>query len=220
MIDTIKLLLTNSYEITNYNLFKNFYPNYLRGFFEAPYTQYNGRKSLSSWFLHIIDGIYRLRLSILKNPFISYPQLYIEFSIPKLLFGNNLYEVCKEDFNTVVQQLLTILKNMGVETAELIIRTAIVKKIDFAKNFILSDDLLCSIIFEVLRKSKFPHLNLLQPEYSYGGVKFNSKGLKVIFYSKIIEMLLKDRVLAENLLNIGINKDAILRVKCRQWFYR
>ncbi len=215
MIDTIKLLLRGGFKIIDYTLFRNFYPGYLESFFKAPYVDFRGRKSVYSWFLPIKDGIYRPRMIICKNRFIPHPLLYIEFSVQKLFspFGENLYEVLESDFETVISMLLEMLESMGVETNARMIRTAIVKRIDIAKNFLLSDDLLYDLIIEFLRTSKFPYLKLLPPEYCYGGIKFNSQGLKFIIYNKLKEMLARNSLLAKDLIARGVNIDSILRVE-------
>lgn len=112
-------------------------------FFEPPYTPYTGRNRLYSWSLPINDGRYRPRLIILKSRYTrGYPYLYIEFSIPKLLFGNNLYEIREQDFSAVVNKLLIVLEEMSVLTTADVIINAPVQKIHYSKNFILPEALL------------------------------------------------------------------------------
>lgn len=210
MIDTIKLLLTKGYEVTNYELFRNFYPNYLRGFFEAPYADYKCRKCFNSWFLTIKDGKYRPRLHIIKNRFIVYPYLYIEFSIPKLLLGNNIQEVCEKDFETVTDKLLTVLKEMGISTTREVLEHAIVRKVHYSKNFVLPIPLSCDDIFEMIRASSFPRCKLLSLE---NGVRFNSKSLRVIFYNKIEEILFREKQFPNSLLKFGIGEKRLFRAE-------
>jgi len=62
------------------------------------------------------QGIYKPRLTITKR--INRERnfeipLKIEFSIPKLLYGNNFDEVTDADFPAVIQKLKTVLKDMG-----------------------------------------------------------------------------------------------------------
>ncbi|MCL1971475.1 MAG: hypothetical protein FWG57_00585 [Endomicrobia bacterium] len=209
MIDTIKLLLAQGYKILNYELFKNYYSGYLKGFFEAPYTNYIGRKCLISWSLPIKDGKYRLRLIIIKNRYTGYPYLYIEFSIPKLLFGNNIQEVCEKDFEIIVDKLLAELKEMGVSTTKEVIEQAIVKKVHYSKNFVLPMPLSCEDVFGMVRESSFPRCKLLPSEKSYGNVIFNSKSLRVLFYNKFEEV----KQFPNHLLRFGIGENRLLRVE-------
>lgn len=70
-----------------------------------------------------------------------------------------------------------------------------------------------SVIYEILRHTKFPYLKLLPPEYSYGGVKFNSKGLKVLFYLKLVEMLANNSPPINDLISLGVDINRILRAE-------
>jgi hypothetical protein len=100
---------------------------------------------------------------------------------------------------------------MGIITSPEVLQNAMIGKIHFSKNFILPENLTCNTVYEILRTSKFPRLKLLPPEY--GGIKFNSKGLKITFYNKLEEMLFRESSLANDLLNLGIAKNRILRAE-------
>jgi len=211
MLDTIKLLLTGGYKITNYDLFKNFYPGYLKSLFEASYTNYNGRKYLVSWLLPTKNGT-RLRLLITKSPYTNYPYLYIEFSIPKLLFGNNIQEVCEKDFENIVKKILTDLEKIGVETTKEAIENSIVKKCHIARNYILPMPLSCNDIFEMIRASSLPRCKLLSFE---DGVRFNSVGFNFVCYNKTKEIISREGKLPSALLKFGIGENRILRMEAQ-----
>ena len=65
----------------------------------------------------------------------------------------------------------------------------------------------------MLRTSKFPRRKLLLPKDYYGGVKFNSKSLKIVFYNKLDEMSFRESQFAKDLLSLGIDKNRILRAE-------
>lgn len=73
-------------------------------------------------------GNYRPRLTYFQRPRGSYRAAYelvIELSLPKVAFGNNFDELTDADYNLVVKQLQSALRDMGIflftkqiETAE------------------------------------------------------------------------------------------------------
>jgi hypothetical protein len=58
------------------------------------------------------DGNYRPRIRFIKRG--REASLQIEFSIPKLIFGNNIDEVCETDFANILEVLHRRLKDFGV----------------------------------------------------------------------------------------------------------
>ncbi len=42
--------------------------------------------------------------------------LKVELSLPKLLFGNNVDELCYKDFPAIIKKLISVLHEMGIET--------------------------------------------------------------------------------------------------------
>ncbi|MBR3631611.1 MAG: helix-turn-helix domain-containing protein [Elusimicrobiaceae bacterium] len=62
--------------------------------------------------------------------------LFVRFSVPKLIYGNNLLEVTDAQFNTVCQMLQTKLQTMGIKVDINAIRAASVNKVHYGKNII------------------------------------------------------------------------------------
>lgn len=78
--------------------------------------------------------------------------LLVEFSVPKLLFGNNFDELKDSDFSSVVSKLTRKLSNMGVITQKLDIETARVSRVHFGKNVVLTNYTTASEIISELAK--------------------------------------------------------------------
>ena len=82
-------------------------------------------------------GNYKPRLSVTKR-FVGFGQMditmKIEFTVPKLLFGNNFDELIDSDFDKVITKLVTSLKDMGVLVFSKIIMSASVSSIHYSKK--------------------------------------------------------------------------------------
>ncbi|WP_372519683.1 hypothetical protein [Candidatus Ruminimicrobiellum ovillum] len=169
MIDTVKLMLTAP-EIRNKDLFV--YKTDEKTGYRFGYLK------------PINDGIYRPSLLYFEPDFFSY--LYVRFSIPKFLFGNNLQEVKESQFEDVVNKLVTELNKLGITVSADAIRYADIRGVDYSKNFILSPNLTTDEVLDVLKLSKYSRMKLFTSKYPY--IKFHSKSLSILFYDKLKEM--------------------------------
>ena len=76
----------------------------------------------------------------------------IEFSVPKLIFLNNLDELEEKDFDEVINTLHERLKEMNVYIEKKRLRVAEVSAIHFGKNIILKDGYTPSYVISELEK--------------------------------------------------------------------
>lgn len=85
------------------------------------------------------SGIYLPRLTVYLRFYGLKPtyDLYIEFSVPKLLFGNSIQEYDDTDFDKVISILKSRLARMQIRIFEPILRKATVAKAHFGKNILL-----------------------------------------------------------------------------------
>lgn len=87
-------------------------------------------------------GVYKPRLTVTKrinrDRNFEIP-LKIEFSIPKLLYGNNFDELTDDDFEKVIQKLKMILRDMGVYVLERHLTNAPVSSVHYSKNIALTN---------------------------------------------------------------------------------
>jgi len=115
-------------------------------------------------------------------------KMKIEFSIPKLIYGNNLDELTDDDFDSVIQKLHDRLGEMGVEIWPVDLRNAPVSSIHYSKNIPLLDGTSPSYLIGKLAQSdpkKF--LDVTKVEYRNGGLvlKWHANSYEVTFYDKL-----------------------------------
>jgi hypothetical protein len=103
----------------------------------------------------LADGVYRPRLtgmerSIGRGQKISFVR--IEFSVPKLAFGNNLEELVDKDFEPVVERLHQRLLDYGLIVSKRNIKNAAVTTFHPSKNIVLSGGWTASAVSGELAK--------------------------------------------------------------------
>ncbi|MDD5237346.1 MAG: hypothetical protein PHU96_00080 [Candidatus Omnitrophica bacterium] len=194
MIDTIVLTLEpDLFAITDHDKFD---PS-TKGLFEAPYYRL-GRRANFACFQNpskeeLKKGIYKPRLTVTKrmgeNGFIV--TLKIEFSIPKLLFGNNFDEAEEGDFGEVVNILQKRLQEMGVLVFKNVLENTPVSAVHYSKNITLTD---YSTPYAVLKELSKINLNqkldLNQTDFRNEGhsLKFRANSFEIALYDKLKDL--------------------------------
>lgn len=193
MIDTIALTIPkDKYIILNYDRFT---PS-ARGFFETPFYNIGARNNFSCkqnpTKTELKSGLYKPRLTITKrvrNGYFDTP-LKIEFSIPKLVFGNNFDEVTENHFPEIITLLKNKLKIMEILVLDSDLINANVSAIHFSKNIALTDYSTCSMIINELYKCNIKRLDSDKTSYRNNGqsIKFHCNSYEVAIYDKIKEL--------------------------------
>ena len=120
------------------------------------------------------------------------PELLIEVSLPKLLFGNNFQEVSDLDFEAICQKLANSLSRAGIPIAIEQLVTADVRKIDFCKNVIFNDYTSVSSIVKDIRTADMSKRNDNQlTDYRNGGHIYHimhTNSLDVSLYDKVADL--------------------------------
>jgi len=132
------------------------------------------------------SGIYKPRLTIIKRGKKTY--LKVEFSVPKLLFGNNLDEVEESDFDEVVSKLQKTIEQMGVRVWTHEIKKAEVIVFHPSKNISLSKGYTSSFAIRELSK-----INLNQ-KLDLERVSFRNNGEALQLYSNRHSSVLYDKI--------------------------
>lgn len=139
------------------------------------------------------SGNYFPRLTLFLRK--SYPgiakSLRIEFSAPKLLYGNNFDELGDEDFDLVLTALHQRLKEMGVLVFKKQLENARVSAWHFSKNMPMQDYTSCSMVLNTIAKANvFTQLDLNARDYRNGGqaIKFHANGFEITFYDKLQDL--------------------------------
>lgn len=162
---------------------------------------------------------------------VSEIMLTIEFSIPKLLFGNNVEELQLKDFDQILQILHGRLLSMDVLVEHVNLAQAAVTTVHFAKNIVLTDGSTPFHYIQKIKKLCAPtRLDHHQTNYRNSGhcFKWHANNHEIVFYDKIYDLqqsqISKKRSIDHsNMINIatfnklrtGRKKFEILRIEVR-----
>lgn len=119
----------------------------------------------------------------------SHKNLYVECSLPKILFGNSIEELDDNDFDEVVSFLGAKMGIMGVDALAEDIKNAYVQRVDCSKNFVIDTNPL--IVINCLSKIKHDsRLKLRRVYYLDGGdsITWNAEKYHLIVYDKLEEV--------------------------------
>jgi hypothetical protein len=131
-------------------------------------------------------GIYKPRLTAIKRG--GKIDLKAEFSVPKLLFGNNLEEAEENNFDEVVNKLRDTIKEMGVILWSHQIENAEVSVFHPSKNIPLSKGYTSSFAIRELSK-----INLNQ-KLDLEKVSFRNNGESLQLYANRHSIVLYDKI--------------------------
>lgn len=139
-------------------------------------------------------GIYKPRLSVTKRinreGNFEIP-LKIEFSIPKLIYGNNFDELTDDDFPAVIEKLKTVLKEMDIGLFERNLINAPVSAIHYSKNIALTDYTTPYTYLEQLTKLNInKRLDTNRTDFRNEGhsFKYRANSFEIVFYDKIRDL--------------------------------
>ena len=117
--------------------------------------------------------------------------LKVELSLPKLLFGNNVDELCYKDFPAIIKKLGAVLQEMGIETTAEALENAPLSSVHYAKNIPLTDG---STPYHFINKIKEANIKISldtnQTDYRNDGhsYKWHCNSYEVVFYDKILDL--------------------------------
>lgn len=134
-------------------------------------------------------GIYKPRLTLLNRA--GAHILKIEFSAPKLLYGNNLDELDESQFDEVVVVLQQRLKEMGVWVWRKEIMKARVTTFHPSKNIALSGGYTATYIISELYKLDVPkYMDINKSDFRNNGhsLQFYSASNAFVVYDKIADL--------------------------------
>jgi len=197
MIDTVVLTLkTGMFTIFDHDRFT---PS-TRGLYDATAGHYRlgGRANIRCYQnptkSELRRGLYKPRLTVTKR-YNREKQiqitLRIEFSIPKLLYGNNFDEVTDRDFPTVIQKLSSVLKEMGVGVFKHQLVNAPVSSAHYSKNIVLTDRTTPYTYLSRLSKINInKRLDINRTDFRNGGhsFKYRANSFEIVFYDKIKDL--------------------------------
>ena len=224
MLDTVKISVEKTFTICDTSLFSVKYKVGNRWFYKTLEEELEYRREhkygedypLKAYLKPISDGVYRPKIEYVISPYTN-PILYIEFSIPKLLFGNNLYEISAGEEKRVITKLVNILKDLGIEVTRNTLKNAIVRKVHYSKNFILDKKLKCNDVFNLFKETRYPHLRRFKDYKENKSIQARCKSFGISIYDKIADMEDSGKYNDDKEFNLikGKYKNRILRVEIK-----
>ena len=152
--------------------------------------------------------------------------LVVEFSIPKLLWGQSLQELSDSDFEETVSILVFELRKMGVEVSNQATRDAFVARAHFGKNIPLPSPITAQDALQKLYKAdvgRGKHINMRNYDNDGQALYFYASSCNTIFYDKLRDVATpqnkgvdKDKFRQEKLMVLGSkNQPELLRYELR-----
>lgn len=114
--------------------------------------------------------------------------LRIEFSAPKLIYGDSINETAEDDLEAVISRLRELLKEMGVHVFSHKLEEAAVSAVHFAKNIPLSDRYTASFAIRELAK-----LDVTQ-KLDINRTQFRNEGHALYFYCGSYNIVFYDKM--------------------------
>lgn len=114
--------------------------------------------------------------------------LRIEFSTPKLLYGNNVEEVSELNFDNIINILAEKLGSVGINVVPEVIKESNVVAVHYSKNIFLENNLITYSVLKELKKGHYKQtFDVTEIEYRNGGhsLKIRTNNFEIILYDKI-----------------------------------
>ncbi len=135
------------------------------------------------------SGLYFPRLTGYKRKgFYKDANVRIEFSVPKLLFLNNLDELEEKDFSEVIDTLQDRLKTMGIVVNKPILQNASVSAVHFGKNIKLEDGYTASHLISEMNKVN------LRKTFDFARSRYINDGQSLYAHTTAHQLVIYDKV--------------------------
>ena len=133
-------------------------------------------------------GKYFPRLTGYKRQFSQEANVRIEFSVPKLVYLNNLDELEDKDFPLVIDTLQDRLKTMGVVVIKAILQNASVSSVHFSKNILLQDGYTVTHLISEMNKVN------LRKSFDFAKTRFMNDGQSLYAHTTSHQFVIYDKV--------------------------
>jgi hypothetical protein len=141
-------------------------------------------------------GKYFPRLSLYGRWFKQEACIRLEFSVPKLVFLNNLDEIEDTDFPLVITTLKERLETMGVTVSRETLENAKVSIVHFSKNIPLEDGYDTNYLIGEMNKINFGKIfDLTRAKYTNDGqsLYIHTASHELIIYNKVADILASEK---------------------------
>jgi len=152
-------------------------------------------------------GKYFPRLTGYKRQFSQEENVRIEFSVPKLLYLNNVDELENKDFPAVIDALQDRLKTMGVIVAKQLLEDASVSSAHFGKNILLVNGYTANYVIGEMGKVN------LQKSFDFAKTRFINDGQSLYAHATTHQLAIYDKI-------ADLNKDEKRAIDKDQTLYQ
>lgn len=133
-------------------------------------------------------GKYFPRLTGYKRLYNQDANVRIEFSVPKLLYFNNLDELTESDFTEVIRLLQERLKTMGIIVEKRILENANVSSVHFSKNILLEDGYTASHLISEMNKVN------IRKTFDFAKTRFMNDGQSLYAHTTSHQLVIYDKI--------------------------
>jgi hypothetical protein len=135
------------------------------------------------------SGLYFPRLTgYNRKSFAQEANVRIEFSVPKLIFLNNLDELQDTDFSQVIETLDERLRMMGVVIRKSVLENASVSAVHFSKNIKLEDGYTASHLISEINKVD------LRKTFDFAKTRYINDGQSLYAHATTHQLVIYDKV--------------------------
>lgn len=135
------------------------------------------------------SGLYFPRLTgYRRKSFAQDANVRIEFSVPKLIFLNNLDELEETDFPKVVDVLQDKLQMMGVAVSKAVLQNASVSSVHFGKNIKLEDGYTATHLISEMNKVN------LRKSFDFARARYINDGQSLYAHTTAHQLIIYDKI--------------------------
>ena len=125
-----------------------------------------------------------------RTNFSNTPMLYIEFSLPKIAFGNNLQELTIDDKDLVLQNLYSALGHIGIKTSINNLLGGTLSRMDVGKNIIVPNTIIALKEMNNMLPRNRKFSEKIKYENNGKGIRFKNASFEFVAYDKLSDPLL------------------------------
>jgi len=194
MIDTVILIIPKE-KVISLNNTDNRFPNWTKNIMGNYFTYIK-----NSTRFDIENGLSFIKMTGYITSFDTENanpiMVNIEFSVPKLIYGNNLDEISENQFQTVIDRLHERLISMGELVDKADLENALVSRFHVSKNTVITGGYSSSSIINELNKINLTKkLELTKVNFKNSGHSLQMFALShsIVFYDKILDLNQHDK---------------------------
>lgn len=135
----------------------------------------------------LLQGIYLPRVTATRRKY-GNDTLRVEFSAPKMLYGNNLKEIKESDFEMLVKKIKDCLKYYDILVFSEVIKKSKIQSVHYCKNIRFEDGTSVSMILNELNKIDMTR------RWDLSRTRFRNEGHALTYHTNTFELVFYDKM--------------------------